>query len=94
MPISMPVSMPKILNPIKDPTSQNQPILTPIVVSPTGIAVTNAGTLAPVGISGWLTTIQTGILGNLPKPTILNLASQIQNSTTPLNQMPKPRIKR
>lgn len=54
----------------------------PILISPSGIAVTNAGTLQPIGVSGWLTTIQTGITGVIPKKTVAELSTQIEKVTT------------
>jgi len=79
------LSSPKIIasnNGVSNPTiTPLTPIATPIVVSPSGIAVTNVGTLAPIGISGWFTTIGTGLFGAIPQSTIANLTAQIQNVT-------------
>jgi hypothetical protein len=68
-----------VANPIIMPT-------TPILTTPSGIAVTNAGTLTPVGIGGWLTTIQTGFNGAVPKSTILSLLAQMQSANFSLAQ--------
>jgi hypothetical protein len=68
-----------VANPIIIPTQLSQ---MPILISPSGIAVTNAGTLQPIGVSGWLTTIQTGITGVIPKKTVAELSTQIEKVTT------------
>jgi hypothetical protein len=72
------IALPK---PIVAGTTSPIVVATPIVTSPSGIAVTNFGTLAPVGISGWFSTIGTGLFGTIPQSTIANLTAQIQNVT-------------